>query len=74
MYEIHIGETFNIDNASAKLPLKRIIITDEQFAILEAFASQRRDEHLNIIYKLNDCEFRIYPHISETKEAMPNSS
>lgn len=59
-FEIHIGEVFDI-KSNTKKPKQIIIITDEQRAVIEHFASQRKDEELNTIYKLNDCEFRIYP-------------
>lgn len=61
-YEIHIGEALNGNNLRETIPLHKIIITEAQLAIIELFASQRKDEKLNTIYKLNDCEFRIFPH------------
>ena len=60
-YEIHIGKAINANNLNETIPLKKII-TQEQLAVIEMFASQRKDAHLNTIYKLNECEFRIYPH------------
>lgn len=61
-YEIHIGEALNANNLIETIPLKKIIITQEQLAVIEMFASQRKDAELNTIYKLNECKFRIYPH------------
>lgn len=62
-YEIHIGEMFDLATNSKK-PKQTLIITDDQRAIIEQFASQRKDSELNTIYKLNECEFCIYPHIN----------
>jgi len=59
-YEIHIGEIFDLATSSKK-PKQTLIITQEQLAVIEQFASQRKDAELNTIYKLNDCEFKIYP-------------
>jgi len=59
-YEIHIGEIFDLTTSSKK-PKQTLIITQEQLAVIEQFASQRKDAELNTIYKLNDCEFKIYP-------------
>ena len=39
-------------------------ITDEQRQIIESFADQIKDENLNTVYKINQCEFRIYPDFS----------
>lgn len=61
-YEIHIKKALNANNLSETIPLKKIIITQEQLAVIEMFASQRKDAELNTIYKLNECEFRILPH------------
>lgn len=63
-YEIHIGKALNANNLSETIPLQKIIITQEQLAVIEMFASQRKDAELNTIYKLNECEFRILPHLS----------
>jgi hypothetical protein len=59
-YEIHIGETFDI-SANSRKPKLVMIITEDQKLVIESFASQRKDSELNTVYKLNDCEFRIYP-------------
>ena len=61
-YEIHIGKALNGNNLSETIPLRKIIITQEQLAVIEMFASLRKDAELNTIYKLNECEFRILPH------------
>lgn len=60
-YEIHIGEVFDMETNSKK-PKQKMIITKEQFYIIEAFANRKIDADLNTIYKLNDCEFRVFPH------------
>ena len=36
---------------------------NDQFEIIERFAHQHKDAELNVIYKLNECEFRVMPHI-----------
>ena len=41
-----------------------MIITREQFAVIEQFADTRKDEDLNTIYRLNQCEFKVIPHFS----------
>ena len=62
-YEIHIGEV--IEHPSGQKRPKQIMkITDEQRQIIEAFADLRKDENLNTVYKINQCEFRIYPDFS----------
>lgn len=60
-YEIHIGEIFDLATNS-KRPERILIITEDQLTIIEQFANQRKDAELNIFYKLNECEFRIFPH------------
>ena len=61
-YEIHIGKAYNADDLTEIVPLQKIIITEEQLSIIEMFAHQRKDENLQIIYKINDCEFTVKPH------------
>jgi hypothetical protein len=61
-YEIHIGKALNANNLSETVPLQKIIITQEQLAVIEMFADKIKDKNLNTIYKLNQCEFRIFPH------------
>jgi hypothetical protein len=60
-YEIHIGEILDL-TTNLKKPKHTLIITQDQLAIIEQFASQRKDAELNTIYKLNECEFRILLH------------
>lgn len=60
-YEIHIGEIFDL-TTNIKKPKQTLIITQDQLSVIEQFADQRKDAELNTIYKLNECEFRIYPH------------
>lgn len=64
-YEIHIGEIYEI-NTQSKRPMQIIIISDEQKQIIEHFANTKRDENLNTIYIINQCEFRIFPHFKTT--------
>lgn len=61
-FEIHIGEVFDSDGNTTKAK-QTMVITREQFAVIEQFADTRRDENLNTIYKLNQCEFRVFPHL-----------
>lgn len=60
-YEIHIGEIFDL-TTNTKKPEQTIIITQDQMAVIEQFANQRKDAKLNTIYKLNECEFRVLLH------------
>lgn len=62
--EIHIGEIFDL-TMGVKKPIQILIITQDQLAIIEQFANTRRDAGLNIVYKINDCEFRVFPHFAE---------
>lgn len=62
-HEIHIWEVLDLETNS-KRPKQTLIITDEQLSVIEQFASTRKDAELNTIYKLNDCEFKIYPHFA----------
>lgn len=64
-YELWIGEYLDLESNITK-PKRTIIVTGEQLAIIEEFASTRKDSELNTIYKLNDCEFRIMPHFEFT--------
>lgn len=62
-YELHIGETFDLEKGGkcAKHILK---LTEEQFFVIEQFAHTKKDADLNTIYKLNDCEFKVYPYFN----------
>ena len=60
-FEIHIGEIFDLESKTKK-PKQTMIITREQFAVIEQFADTRKDEYLNTIYILNQCEFKVIPH------------
>ena len=62
-FEIHIGKIYDLESKTEK-PKQRIIITREQFTVIEQFADTRKDEDLNTIYKLNQCEFKVMPHFS----------
>ena len=59
-YELHIGVTFNIE-LGVEQPKQKMNISEEQFLLIETFASTFKDKDLNTVYKLNDCEFRVYP-------------
>ena len=65
-YEIHIGQVIDSESLMPR-PKQVFIITRDQFAIIEQFASTRKDEELNTWYKLNDCEFRVWPHFELDK-------
>ena len=60
-YEIHIGEIYDLESQTKK-PKQTMIITREQLAVIEHFADTKKDEELNTIYRLNQCEFKIMPH------------
>ncbi len=60
-FEIHIGKTYDLESRIEK-PKLTIIITREQLAVIEHFADTRKDEDLNTIYRLNQCEFKVMPH------------
>ena len=59
--EIHIGKIYDLESKTEK-PKQTMIITREQLAVIEQFADTRKDEDLNTIYKLNQCEFKVMPH------------
>ena len=63
-YEIHIVEVMCFDVPRTVKPAQKYTISDSQREIIETFASQRRDATMRIIYKLNDVEFTIEPHIN----------
>lgn len=60
-YEIHIGEIFDLGDQLPK-PAQVIIITQDQFAIIEQFADTKKDRKLNTTYIINQCEFTVTPH------------
>ena len=62
-FEIYIGTTYDLESKIEK-PKHTAIITREQFAVIEQFADTRKDEDLNTIYRLNQCEFKVMPHFS----------
>lgn len=47
---------------NSKKPKNTLIVTQDQLAVIEQFADQRKDAELNTIYRLNECEFRILLH------------
>lgn len=67
-YEIRIGETTQIcekqDFTIKTVPKQVLLISEEQLAIIEQFAHVERDEELNKIYTLNNCKFKILPHLN----------
>ena len=60
-YEIQIGTIYDCSTNGQK-PKQTIIITEEQFQIIEHFAIINKDKDSNKVYKLNDCEFKISLH------------
>lgn len=60
-YEIHIGEIFDLTTNSKK-PKQTLIITEDQLGVIEQFADKRKDAELNTIYRLNECEFLVFPN------------
>ena len=60
-HEIQIGEVYDQETKSYK-PKQTYIITDEQRYIIEMFADVKKDNELQPIYKINDCEFKLIPH------------
>jgi hypothetical protein len=62
-FEIHIGKIYDL-GSKTETPKQTMIITSEQLAIIEQFADTRKDEDLNTIYRLNQCEFKVMPHFS----------
>lgn len=61
-YEIHIGQLWDL-KLSRHVPKQLILITEDQKQIIEHFANVTKDSDLNNVYRINDCEFRIMPHI-----------
>jgi len=66
-FEIHIGKIYDLESKTEK-PERTMIITREQLAVIEQFADTRKDEYLNTIYKLNQCEFKVIPHFNFVNE------
>ena len=60
-FEIHIGNIYDSESKSEK-PKLTMIITREQFVVIEQFADTRKDEDLNTVYRINQCEFKVVPH------------
>lgn len=73
-YEIHIGKAMDANNLSGIIPIQRIIITEEQFRIIEMFADQKKDKDLNTTYIINKCEFSVVPHFEfDGEELFPTT-
>ena len=60
-FAIHIGKVYDLESKTEK-PKLTMIITREQFALIELFADTRKDEDLDIVYRLNKCEFKVIPY------------
>ena len=60
-YEIHIGNAFNMDTKMQDSKFK-IIITQEQFMLIEQFADIELDAELKRTYIINKCRFTVQPH------------
>ena len=60
-FEIHIGNIYDLESKREK-PKQTMIITREQFVVIEQFADTRKDEDLNTVYRINQCEFKVVPH------------
>lgn len=67
-YEILIGEVIELSDQTVK-PKQVLIITADQFAMIEMFADIRRDEMLNPIYIINKCEFKVAPHFKQPEKS-----
>lgn len=67
--EIHIGEYIDAETG-VKKPKEVMIITEEQSWIILQFASTRKDADMNTIFKLNDVEFKMVPHIETMANAV----
>lgn len=57
-YEIHIGKKIEFGSGK-EMPNQIRLITEKEFELISLFASTRKDENLNTIYRLNDCEFSV---------------
>ena len=60
-YEIHIGNAFNMDTKMQDSKFK-IIITQEQFILIEQFSDIELDAELKRTYIINKCRFTVQPH------------
>lgn len=59
-WEIQIGEAIELVDFK-KGPHITVQITDEQFEIVQMFASTRKDANMNTIYTLNKVDFLVVP-------------
>jgi len=59
-YKIQIGSIFNIEESRVE-PKTVIEISEDQKMLIDQFAWTRKDENLNTIYRINDCEFTMVP-------------
>ncbi len=60
---VSIGEMYDIEKGH-NAPKQMMYISTAQFQIIETFASTRKDEDLNTVYKLNDIEFKVTPYFN----------
>lgn len=60
-YVIHIGDAYNMETQTKDAKIK-IVISKEQFDIIDFFADVETDEELNKTYILNKCRFKVVPH------------
>jgi len=60
-YELHIGKAYNMETQMPDAKFK-IIVSREQFQVIEQFADIEQDEELNKTYIINKCRFKVYPH------------
>ena len=59
-YQIQIGEVIDTET-NLPQPKQRFNITQDQYFIIEMFADVKKDEELNRIYTINNCDFKIVP-------------
>ena len=64
-FTICIGTYFDVSKGQ-DVPKQTIQITQEQLEIIQHFADIKRDAELNVIYKINECEFTIKPILFRT--------
>ena len=66
-FAIHICKIYDLESKTEK-PKKTMIITSQQFALIEQFADTRKDEDLDIIYRLNQCGLKVIPYFDNYKK------
>jgi hypothetical protein len=63
-YEIHIGQVFNPETQTNE-PKQKIIITRDQFEVIQYFADTEVDEELHRVYTLNKFKFKVVPYFDQ---------